>query len=233
VRFVKGRAAWIAVAVLAVVVVAVLLVITAKKHHDDFWRVAVPGYLTGVGTLALATVTFFLLREGIAERKALADAQAQRDREDALREARKVITTAESVSRGSGTQPVSVGRREVIRVVNAGTEPIMRVGLISGASSEAVPLQDAWLWEPGDGPYYIPVLRSNDLYDFSGRWVPSGDSDANPGSGPSEFDREWLHAKVVWIDSRGQLWCRTGPNLPERIRRVQDVISPDPETPRR
>jgi hypothetical protein len=82
----KGRVGWIGSVVLAVTVVTVVLLVITAERDDDFWRLAVPTYLTGVGTLALAVLNVMLLRQEAADRKALADAQAQRDREDALRE---------------------------------------------------------------------------------------------------------------------------------------------------
>jgi hypothetical protein len=91
VRLIRGRVAWIGSVVLAVTVVTVVLLVITAKKDDDFWRLAVPTYLTGVGTLALAVLNVMLLRQEASDRKALGEAQAQRDRDDALREARKVI----------------------------------------------------------------------------------------------------------------------------------------------
>jgi hypothetical protein len=207
--------AWIAVAVLAVVVVAVLLVVTAKKHHDDFWRVAVPGYLTGVGTLALATVTFFLLREGVAERKALIEAQAQRDRDDALREASKIIPRADMFTADAP-----------IDVLHAGSEPIVAVHLVSGASREGTPPHMAWSWEQGNGfaASYVDVLLPGSRYRFGGRWVTRWgfpeDQDLSlvkMPRPPSTVESGGFEATIAWTDSRGLNWRRTGANLPEQL----------------
>jgi hypothetical protein len=221
-----GRVAWIT-AVIAVVAVVLLLTVTAKKD-DDFWRTAVPGYLTGIGTLALATLTFFLLREGVAERQALADTQAQRDREDALREARKVITTFETVpglvERGPGTAPINVDRY-VIRVLNAGTEPIVGVRLLDAGSREAAPQHLSWIWEPGGAAdaFDVAVLLSGMHHDFPGRWITHWGfaEDVDPATvptppmgTPSAEALPFLQAMIGWTDSRGRQWMRIGTNLP-------------------
>src|SRR5690242_10713302 len=124
----RGKAAGVTSTILIVAAVTiVLLVITAQKA-DEFWRLAVPTYLTGVGTLALAVLNVVLLRQEAADRQALATAQEQRDRDDAMREARKVITTS---ALGENSPPYG---REVMRVLNAGSEPILNIWLIRAAT---------------------------------------------------------------------------------------------------
>jgi hypothetical protein len=227
VRFIRGRVAWIGSVVLAVIVLTVVLLVITANKADDFWRLAVPTYLTGVGTLALAALNFMLLRQEAADRKALTDAQAQRDIDDARREARKVITTAEEVP-GYVDHPVPTkvpSPHVAVRVLNAGTEPIVDVHLIAGASREDAPPHKVWSWEHGKGAgaSYVRVLLPNTHYDFGGRWLnrwgwPEGyDLTVVDVPSPPNADRGWLHATIAWTDSRGLHWWRIGPNRPEQL----------------
>jgi len=208
----KGRVAWIGSVVLAVTVVTVVLLVITAKRDDDFWRLAVPTYLTGVGTLALAVLNVMLLRQVAADRKALADAQAQRDREDALREARKVFPLSGEVS-------------NAIAVLNAGTDPIVDIHLIAAGSREDAPPHQVWSWEHGNGygASYAEVLLPGSRRTFAGRWInrwglaENVDLESVNMPTPSNADRGWLQATVAWTDSRGLHWRRVGPNLPERL----------------
>jgi hypothetical protein len=229
----RGRVAWIGAVVLTVVLVTVLLLVITAQKGDDFWRIAVPTYLTGVGTLALAVLNVMLLTQEAADRKALADAQTQRDRDDALREARKVITTAEAVTEhpdhsvaGVLGAPPLPSPDVAVRVLNAGTEPIVDVRLISGASRKGTPPHQVWTWELGNGfgASYAAVLLPSSHYHFAGRWVSrwGWPEDQNLTQvemmrAPSNADRGWLEATIAWTDSRGLHWRRTGPNLPEQL----------------
>jgi hypothetical protein len=206
--------AWIGSVVLAVIVVTVVLLAITANRADDFWRLAVPTYLTGVGTLALAVLNVMLRGQEAADRKALTDAQGQRDREDALREARKIIPIAAEAQSG------------LIEVLNAGTEPIVDVHLISGGSSEDTPPNQVWSWEHGNGfgASYRAVLLPGDQLAFGGRWVSRWGWPESQDltlvempSPPPNADRGWLQAAIAWTDSRGLHWRRTGANPPERL----------------
>jgi hypothetical protein len=215
-RLIKGRKAWILGVVLGVAVVTlVLLVITAKKD-DDFWRIAVPTYLTGIGSLALAVLNVLLLRQEAADRKALIAAQAQRDRDEALRDARKIIVLLEP------SPPA------LVEVLNASTEPIVDVHLISDASRPDTPPGQVWTWENGNGytASYDAVLFPGDQYGFIGRWKPGG---TNPRTAlPTNADRGRLQPTISWTDSRGLHWRRTGPTLPVRLAEPW-TWDPDPQ----
>jgi hypothetical protein len=161
VSFFRGRVAWIGGVVLAVAVITVVLLVITAKKDDDFWRLAVPTYLTGVGTLALAVLNVMLLRQEAADREALADAQTQRDRDDALREARKVISL----------QPPP-GPRGLVGVLNASTEPIVDVRLIWAGSEDDTPPGQVWTWSRGEIDPYREVLLAGDRLAFEGGWLP-------------------------------------------------------------
>lgn len=69
------------IAAAAIFIVAMTLV--ALFAEDDFWRVALPGYLTGAGTLALAVVAYLTMVQEAVDRKTLqAEARRERDRAD-------------------------------------------------------------------------------------------------------------------------------------------------------
>ena len=139
-----GKVAWVAGTVLIVAAVTIVLLIITANKDDEFWRVAVPTYLTGVGTLALAVLNVILLRQEAADRAALAAVQAEREAEDARREARKIVTTSERVA-------VYEPQPEVIRVLNAGAEPIFDVQLVKASSKEGWPIERFWHWRPDTG----------------------------------------------------------------------------------
>jgi hypothetical protein len=185
------------------------LIITAKKH-DEFWQIAVPTYLTGVGTLALAVVNVILLRQEAADREALAAAQAERDTEEARREARKVVTTSERLAVIYEPQP------EVIRVLNAGSEPIFDVRVTKASSKDGWPIERFWHWHPDTGRDATnpQVVLPNEQFDFAGNWRNEHIPDL---AHPPEADRATLVASITWTDSRGRRWHRDGNALPEPV----------------
>lgn len=63
------RSRWLPWAVGGGVVVAVALLILAAFERNDFMRVTLPGYLTGIGTLALAGTTVWLRHSEVEEHR--------------------------------------------------------------------------------------------------------------------------------------------------------------------
>jgi hypothetical protein len=177
----------------------------SEPRGEDFWSVAVPGLLTGFGTLALAVVTVWIAlsersRDDRLRAQQYTDLQAQagaiRDAE-ALREARKVMT--------------NVAMDDSIQITNAGTEPILDVVLIGGSATEQV----RWWWF--DTEWSWTHIMSGETVTSASTW-----SDTTVGAG---FNRVALSAlqrgsavvHIAWTDSSGLYWRRAGRDLPARL----------------
>jgi hypothetical protein len=190
--------------VLIVIAVSVVLLIITANRNDDFWRLAVPTYLTGVGTLALAVLNVILLRQEAADRQALAESQARREQIDAERDARKILTrvSARPVP-GSNRRP-----EEYILVLNASTDPILDVKIIRG-SNDAGGMEIPFDWHPATeaAATYRDVVLPNEEAEFRGEWVLP----------PAESDRPGLIVSIGWTDSRGLHWRRDGRALPGQL----------------
>ncbi len=191
-RITRLNRLWFFALVIAVAVLAVLMTVAV---HDgpraEFWRIAVPGLLTGIGTLVLAGATVWL-----STRQRLNDEQLRAEQEavillvkdaEALRDARKVF----GVCRG--------GDDAQLFVVNASSDPIDHVA-ISGHAKNPISGDDmTWLHgvhQEGVG-YVLPGVE----HPFNGHW--------------SEPLRVYWADKAVpvtveWTDGRGNRWMRRG-----------------------
>lgn len=183
---------WLLALVIAVAVLAVLMTVAVQDGpRAEFWRIAVPGLLTGMGTLVLAGVTVWL-----STRQRLNDDQLRAEQEaalllvknaEALRDARKVF----GVCRGSDDAQLFV--------VNASPDPIFRVA-VSGHAKNPISGDDmTWLHgvhQEGIG-YVLPGVE----HPFNGRW-----------SEPLHvyWADKAVPVTVEWTDGRGNRWVRYG-----------------------
>jgi hypothetical protein len=211
---------WRAAVVVGCVAVS-LGVLTAVRFwgKGDFWRVAVPGYLTGAGTLALAAVTFRLMQREAENRRQLELVRAEALEAEALREARKVVILAvQLLARTTG----DFQRVDVIRVLNAGSEPILDVKLVKGYNLPLTPNGRRYMWVQGNGlePRYEAAILPSGQRDFPGTWrqPAAGGGLPLPQDQVPHADQGTLTASIVWTDSRGQGWRRDGRNEPVRLK---------------
>lgn len=184
--------------VVAVVLFAVIIVFAALVGGPwaEYWRIAIPGLLTGIGTLALAGVTVWL---SIGQR--LRDDELRNA--EALRDARKVFGICRPRA-PTNEVPLVPGGDFSLYVINASPGPIFMVEMLGEAKS---PLTGAPLkWNHGvhqEGALY--VLPSGES-PFAGYWL-------EVGKGPAQLTY-WapslLPVTVEWTDGRGHLWERCG-----------------------
>lgn len=89
----------------------------------DFWYVALPGWLTGVGTLGLAAVTFWLARREGADRRRLQSAEVGRIEAERRAQAGSVAAWF------AGLVTVSTGeaRQSRVALANRSDEPVYNV----------------------------------------------------------------------------------------------------------
>jgi hypothetical protein len=198
-----------------------------QQNRGDFWSVAVPGALTGVGTLALAAATVWVsLRESRRDeylrqidREAAEAGEATRRNAEALREARKVLANllpSEAGTSNDGHAPYSAD----VEITNAGTEPIVDVNvtgvkLVKGEWDE--PKWGRIGWDPGTRRYHSHLL-SGETVRVGGSWIvhalsDDGEETADAMSLPDELWRS-ISMSIAWTDSAGRFWSRTGRELP-------------------
>jgi len=186
---------------------------------DDFWQIALPGYLTGVGTLTLAAITYLLMRQEVRDRRELAKAQHLVRNEAALAEARKVIALFQS-RQSADYLPIEFWY-EVVSVVNTGNEPILDVRLVEAASRDYPENMGQLHWEPGSGGSYLPFILQGATGDFGGNWAryvgDGSDQQSEVEHNVCNADRSGLEATITWTDSRGQYWLRSGREVPVRL----------------
>jgi hypothetical protein len=162
------RRPWLMVGVVGTLLLVVSLVAVRFWGRSDFCRIGVPGYLTGIGTLGLATLTLVLMQREAEDRKRLEEGQRNLLMADATREARKVVILALRIAPNKLMEG-GILSRDVIRVINAGTKPILDVKLISGL--DATPDTPPYKWVGGNGlePRYEPLLLPSANREFPGQ----------------------------------------------------------------
>jgi hypothetical protein len=222
----------IATCAIAFVIAFILTRASDERAGDDFWSVAVPGVLTGFGTLGLAVVTVWL---SLTERRRDDRLRAEqfRDVEDrvrasaaaeAVREARKVMTEIVPVHQtGSSMAPWL----DVVRIINAGSEPILDIEVIcGGVRTGLVAFNDRPAeWQTGSGEAARPYLMAGGSHTLNGTWVRAiPPADIQPDSVPFEVvnglsnaERSTLDISIAWTDSSGRFWRRDGRGLPEQL----------------
>lgn len=114
---------------------------TAGSSHGDFWAIASPGVATGVGTILLALTTVWVSdrerRAATWERQQAAIERETGAEEASLVEARKVF-------------PILVrdGSTDLVKVVNAGQNPIVSVCVVSARTATPDGEGKIYEWEP-------------------------------------------------------------------------------------
>jgi len=184
------------------------------RRSSDFYPVAMPGILTGAGTLVLAGVTVFIsLRQSqldaFARRE---DAAIRANAEDqlALREAWKVIPSARA----------EVGGQTSIVVTNEGREPIIEVHLVEawvdGADVVGATPGARWTWSPSDftsltfGGKTVGWYRSYLAPGHEGA-VFEGSLNRTGPRQPAGADKEakgHVQVKIAWTDVTGRHWSK-------------------------
>lgn len=219
---------WLVVVLLACAGITVLVLAHGERSPHEFWSIAVPGVLTGVGTLTLALVTVWMsrserVRDDDLRAQQRTELQAQRvqgEMDEAIRDARRVVAQVAIVEqsieifKGTALPDFSTS----IQVTNGGGSPISYVRVIEGRALapggryefrlEQEPQAEAWL---------VPImLPGGQATVDGGRWCDV--------AGGGEVDTEDLktiqasmRALVEWTDSRGTRWRRQGYKEPERI----------------
>lgn len=179
-----------------------ILVTLAICIDSEITRIAVPGIVTGVGTVVLASLNMLLLqREQSSER---------RTREaNTLREARKVVTFA---VRDRTQVNNDVTGYETLQVLNAGREPILDVALISAIAGPR-PEELDLTWLPGSGGGFRQVLLPGASAVLNGTWSRGNKA----GADLSQADRGNAVISVAWTDAAGVHWKRDGRSLPVRL----------------
>lgn len=189
-----------ALVVAAIVLIALITVASNDGPRAEFWRIAVPGILTGIGTLALAGVTVWsssrqrLDNEHLRAEQAAAISSATGA--EALRDARKVF----------GICRAPQGDDAQLFVVNVSPDPIFYVAISGNAKSPISGADMTWLHgvhQEGVG-YVLP----NSEHPFNGRWSES-------------LQVYWadraVPVTVEWTDGRGNRWVRRGFTEPEAL----------------
>jgi hypothetical protein len=114
------------------------VVLVEARNATEFWPVAVPGVLTGVGTLALAAVTYSVLRGDQADRRA----REERDRREQASlvhvGAPELFPWAEVVGQrdGQGIQQQYAGWR--VKIVNGSQYPVSVLTLHSRVAPDGL-----------------------------------------------------------------------------------------------
>lgn len=192
---------WLLALLVAVVVLVALIAVAFNDGpRAEFWRIAVPGILTGIGTLALAGVTVWL-----SSRQRLNDDQLRADQAaaissvtgaEALRDARKVF----------GICRASLGDDAQLFVVNVSPDPVFHVA-ISGNAKNPISRADM-TWLHGVHQEGVGYVLPNREHLFSGRWSDS-------------LQVYWadrvVPVTVEWTDGRGNQWVRRGFAEPEAL----------------
>lgn len=217
---------------LAGLVLLALVLGEAYSQHGngDFWSVAVPGALTGVGTLALAAATVWVsLRESKrddrlreSERRAVEARDTAHTDAEALREAQKVLVNLlpPAAPAGHGAPYTSD-----VEITNAGTGPIVDLSVTGFKAEKPEVKEPDWgdfSWDFADHAHrYHSHLLSGQSVRIGGHWTVA----ARPRAGQQAVgtmpmpDNLWknIHMSITWTDSAGRSWSRTGRELPSRL----------------
>lgn len=204
----------LAVAVLAFALLAVISYQDGPRA--DFWRIAIPGLLTGIGTLILAGVTVWLsMRERQQELQAREEqsireeqyraeqraAERQREFAEALRDARKVFGYA-----GGSSGPPSETEMSYIYVKNVSPDPIFSVAMTCETRN---PIAGGELvWHHGVHQEGVAYLVPDGEHSFGGSWHDRSQDDGN--SWLTYWSYATLPITVIWTDGRGNRWVRVG-----------------------
>lgn len=233
-----------ATAVVGAYVLTFILTFVLMKAHDepkgsDFWSVAVPGALTGFGTLALACVTVWLalgerkrddqLRtqqrsELAAERQSERDAaQAARDAELAAEAGRAALCIVAIC--GVRTEPspfpghMQDGAVAQVTVVNGSSAPILGVELVTAIASGTEkygPLS----FQPDEealtatGARWSAIVLPFDSTSFDGAWHRDQGGEKIAADEARFIIGEQVDAVISWTDVRGFKWRRVGYDEP-------------------
>ena len=199
----------------------------------DFWSVAVPGALTGIGTLALACVTVWL---SVSERRRddrlrddqrselhyqrVADkerAQVEREaeqKEAARRDARRVVAIAGTAVFPAVGGNLPVKHTCVVTVINGSDAPILNVILKEGYGS-GTPEYGTLVLQPDGGKenaWFQPLILAGQQHAFEALWMDSNGTTIAPAD--VYFLAGMLRAALEWTDSAGQRWSRAGYDEP-------------------
>lgn len=169
----------------------------------------IPGYATGVATVALVVVTAVTVRAEARRAARAVERDQLRGAEEAIRDARRVFAVSadpDDPLHGAGDSPV-----ERIMFVNAGSEPIFNVG--GGALPTTDPRNTVGLsWEHGIHQFGLSFLLAGDRGFLGGRWL-DGERDA----GIVYWMRPQLPVVAYWTHGRGSRWERVGNQEPTRV----------------
>lgn len=177
-----------------ILTVLVALAVVAAFVDSDYLRVAVPCYVTGGGTLALAGATVWLTLQDRSERRQL-------ERRNALRQARRVIPRVEPTT----------GPPHFARVINHSDEPIMNVSIVTVDSDEC------FGWDPEPDHNGVDVIPAHGSHLFKGTTYPKRRGEVEVVD--TTRDQLWQKClvEIHWADVRGLYWERVGPrNDPQR-----------------
>jgi len=185
----------------------------------DFWRIAIPGLLTGIGTLVLAGTTVWLsLRQRVQDRQLREEqriAAEQQGYREALRDARKVFGSA-----GGASGPVDVTVMMYINVQNVSPDPIFRVAISCKTTSPIT--RGELIWSHGVHQESIPFLTPNSEHAFGGHWYDR--SGGIRGTQLTYWSYATLPIEVSWTDGRGYTWQRHGYDEPQLTDGLTEVI---------
>lgn len=200
------------------------LLVLAGLVANDFTRVAVPGILTGVGTLALAAVTVWLSVRSEAFQSGLAASERHLDERQAEAAARERARAIVASSVRDRILPED-SETELIQVLNASREPIFDLRLI-GARTGPNPETTSIRWLHGSGGGARAVLMAGDRQLLNGHWqeaaYPASDALSNAERGNAVIS-------IAWTDLDGRHWRRDGWAVPTRL--AQPWTWPTSEAP--
>lgn len=176
---------------------------------SELWSITIPGYTTGVATVALVAVAAV----GVARDR-------RRNRQSALRDARKVFgTTSEDRPPGAAAEP---GEQfdHVLTVINVSPDPIFEVAAFSGIVQSDPKLH----WSPALHQYVIPYVLPGQSGTMIGHWR-KGDHPLGSTADPVAQIPYWawrqLPVVVWWTDGRGLEWARESSNEPKVRKRTK------------
>jgi len=174
-------------------------------EHADFWSVAVPGILTGVGTLALAVSTVVLAYQDRSRTDKRFTATAEKERHSAEREQAEAIS-AWPLGHPNGMGPGETPQPQMpIYIVNGSSQLIYEVAIWNVFIQGAAPhTGEDWVQRGEDEPYWHQLVAIAAVP--PGRWEVSIDFD----TGPPQSVRG---VEVAFTDRSGTTWLRraTGP----------------------
>lgn len=195
-----------------------------EKDGQDYWSVAVPGTLTGVGTIGLSVVTVVL-----AYQSSRRDDRLRREDREAIAEQR--IADQQLAEQGRKAEADARGRREASKVYggldflsndqpaalirNYGDDPIFMVAILSGVVTFTGPPSMVWhtAWNPdSESRAIVPAGGKATEEVFL---VQVTNDEGTPwaslrGTPPESLGGYTSQLAFCWLDGAGNTWRRDG-----------------------